>query len=248
MLPSRKTPSSMPSSHVVLEKGDIAFNDQRVVASAGLLLPATLAERLGIRAQVDNLLAMARLCPGTRLHTLPAVRSGTYPDPINPSTRRRRMSELGANALGEVLVPGRVLDCYLGLRLVPAGGTEAAGVLIVGPAVLRDLSVPQPDGTLLYELLTGHPDRIPHELVFLADLTMELRAWPADTWSKAGVDPQAAAAAVVAGWQRGDLPGLGLGGLTAQEALALERPAMTYVRAQLGDRLQRQLARAARRP
>lgn len=49
---------------------------------------------------------------------------------------------------------------------------------------------------------------------------------------------------MVAGWQRGDLLGLRLGGLTAEEALALERPAMTYVRAQLGDRLQRQLARA----
>jgi hypothetical protein len=61
------------------------------------------------------------------------------------------------------------------------------------------------------------------------------------------VDPQAVATAVVAGWQCGDLPALELGGLTAQEALALERPAMTYVRAQLGDRLQRQLARAARR-
>jgi hypothetical protein len=38
-----------------------------------------------------------------------------------------------------------------------------------------------------------------------------------------------------------------LGGLTAEEALALERAAMTYMRAQLGDRLQRQLARAYRR-
>jgi hypothetical protein len=157
------------------------------------------------------------------------------------------VSELGANALGEVLVPGRVPDCYLGLRLDPAGGTEAAGVLIVGPAVLLDPAVPQPDGTILYELLSGHPDRTPQELVFLADLAVELRAWPADTWSKVGVDPQAATLAVVAGWRRGDLPGQGLGGLTAQEALALERPAMTYVRAQLGDRLQRQLARASRR-
>jgi len=157
------------------------------------------------------------------------------------------VSELGANALGEVLVPGRVPDCFLGLRLDPAGGTEAAGVLIVGPAVLLDPVVPQPDGTLLYELLTGHPDRTPQQLVFLADLAVELRAWPADTWAKVGMDPQAAAAAVRAGWRRGVLPGLGLGGLTAQEALALERPAMTYVRAQLGDRLQRQLARAARR-
>jgi hypothetical protein len=83
--------------------------------------------------------------------------------------------------------------------------------------------------------------------VFLADLAVELRAWPADTWSKVGVHPQAAAAAVRAGWRRGVLPGRRLGGLTAQEALALERPAMTYVRAQLGDRLERQLARAARR-
>ena len=38
------------------------------------------------------------------------------------------MSRLGANALGEVLAPGRVPDCYLGLRLDPSG-TEAADVL-----------------------------------------------------------------------------------------------------------------------
>jgi hypothetical protein len=137
------------------------------------------------------------------------------------------VSQLGANALGEALEPGRVPDCYLGLRLNPSGDAELAGVLVVPPAVLLHPAVPQPDGTLLYELLTGHPDRTPHELVFLADLTAELRAWPADTWAKVGVDPQAAAAAVIAGWRRGDLPGRRLGGLTAQEALALERPAMT---------------------
>jgi hypothetical protein len=82
--------------------------------------------------------------------------------------------------------------------------------------------------------------------VFLADLTVELRAWPTDTWAKVRVDSQAAAGALVAGWQRGDLPGRRLGRLSAEEALALERPAMTYVRAQLGDRLGRQLARAYR--
>jgi hypothetical protein len=157
------------------------------------------------------------------------------------------VSQLGANALGEVLEPGRVPNCYLGLRLDPAGDAEAAGLLVVTPAVLLHPSVPQPDATLVYALVTGHPDRIPQQLVFLADLAVELRAWPADTWPKLGVDPQAAAAAVVAGWRRGDLPGRRLGGLTAQEALALERPAMTYVRAQLADRLGRQLARAARR-
>jgi hypothetical protein len=152
------------------------------------------------------------------------------------------VAQLGANALGEVLEPGRVPDCYLGLLLPDADDTEAAGVLIVSPAALLHPVVPQPDGTVLYELLTGHPDRTPQELVFLADLTVELRAWPRDTWAKVGVDPQAAVGAVVAGWQRGILPGRELSGLTAQEALALERPAMTYVRAQLGDRLQRQLA------
>ena len=157
------------------------------------------------------------------------------------------MGQLGANALGEVLEAGRVPDCYLGLRLDSPGHTEPAGVLVVAPAALLHPQVPQPDGTVLYELLTGHPDRASRELVFLADLTVELRAWPTDTWAKVGVDPQAAAGAVVAGWQRGDLLGLQLGGLTAEEALALERPAMTYVRAQLGDRLQRQLARASRR-
>jgi hypothetical protein len=156
------------------------------------------------------------------------------------------MAQLGANALGEVLEPGRVPDCYLGLRLDPPGHTEPAGVLVVAPAALLHPTVPQPDGTVLYELVTGHPDRAPRELVFVADLTVELRAWPRDTWAKVGIDPQAAAAAVVAGWQRGDLLGLRLGGLTAEEALALERPAMTYVRAQLGDQLGRQLARAYR--
>ena len=82
--------------------------------------------------------------------------------------------------------------------------------------------------------------------MFLADLTLELRAWPADSWAKVGVDPQAVAGAVVAAWHGGHLRGRWLDGLTAEEALALERPAMTYLRAQLGDRLQRQLGQADR--
>jgi hypothetical protein len=65
--------------------------------------------------------------------------------------------------------------------------------------------------------------------VFLADLTVELRAWPRDTWAKVGIDPQAAAGAVVAGWQRGDLLGLRLGAHVGH-----------------GRALQRQLARAYR--
>jgi hypothetical protein len=83
-------------------------------------------------------------------------------------------------------VPGRVPDCYLGLRLARAEDAQAAGVLVVAPAALLHPVVPQPDGTVLYELVTGHPDRTPRELVFLADLTVELRAWHADTWAKVG--------------------------------------------------------------
>jgi hypothetical protein len=48
---------------------------------------------------------------------------------------------LGANTHGRVLAAGRVPDCCLGLLLGP--------------------------GTTLYALVTGHPDRQPHDLVFL---------------------------------------------------------------------------------
>ena len=37
------------------------------------------------------------------------------------------MGQLGANAHGEVLEAGRVPDCYLGLRLDPAGEVDTAG-------------------------------------------------------------------------------------------------------------------------
>jgi len=139
------------------------------------------------------------------------------------------VAQLGANAHGEILEPGRVPDCYLGLLL--ADDVQRPGVLVVAPAALLHPAVPQPDGTVLYALVTGHPDRTPQELVFLADLTVELRAWPLDTWSKVGVDPQAAAGAVIGCWRHGHLSGLRVGGLSAEEAVALERPAMALARA-----------------
>ena len=121
------------------------------------------------------------------------------------------MAQLGANAHGEILEPGRVPDCYLGLHLARGGSAEPASVLVVAPAALLHPVVPQPDGTVLYELLTGHPDRTSGQLVFLADLTLELRAWPADTWAKVGVDPQAAVGAIVAAWHGGHLKGASAG-------------------------------------
>jgi hypothetical protein len=49
-------------------------------------------------------------------------------------------------------------------------------VLVVAPSTLLHPGVPQPAGSLVYQLLTGHPEREPGELVFVADLTGELRA------------------------------------------------------------------------
>jgi len=45
----------MRSSHVVLDQVDVVFDDEHAVASAGLLLPATLAERLGLEQAADQL-------------------------------------------------------------------------------------------------------------------------------------------------------------------------------------------------
>ena len=158
------------------------------------------------------------------------------------------MDQLGPNALGEVLEPGRVTDCYLGLLPPgPAGEPEAGTVLLISPAWLLHPGVPQPAGSLLYELLTGHPEREPGELVFVADLTCELRAWPQDTWAKVGVDPDQVAQAVVGCWRDGEVTGLQVDDLSFEEARSLTRPAMTYARAQLRGRLTARLGRAHRR-
>jgi hypothetical protein len=159
------------------------------------------------------------------------------------------LDQLGPNALGESLEPGRVADCYLGLLLPPppAGEPEAGTVLVVAPAALLHPAVPQPGGSLVYQLLTGHSEREPGELVFVADLTCELRAWSTDTWTAVGVDPDQLAQAVVGCWQDGEVSGLQLDDLGLEEARSLTRPAMTYVRAQLRGRLTARLARAHRR-
>jgi hypothetical protein len=159
------------------------------------------------------------------------------------------VGQLGLNALGEVLEPGRVADCYLGLLLPPgtAGEPEAGTMLVVAPAALLHPAVPQPAGSLVYELLTGHPEREAGELVFVADLTGELRAWPHDTWAKVGVDPDQVTRAVVGRWRDGEVAGLQVDDLGVEEARSLTRPAMTYVRSQLRGRLTARLARVHRR-
>ena len=158
------------------------------------------------------------------------------------------MDRLGPNALGEVLEPGRVADCYLDLLQPPgsAGQPEAGTVLVVAPAALLHPGVSQPAGSLVYALLTGHPQREAGELVFVADLTGELRAWPTDTWAKLGVDPDQVAQAVIGCWRDGEVAGLQLDDLGFEEARSLARPAMTYVRDQLRGRLTGRLARIHR--
>jgi hypothetical protein len=159
------------------------------------------------------------------------------------------VDQLSPNALGEVLEPGRVGDCYLGLLLPPgpAGEPEAGTILIVTPATLLHPAVPQPAGSLVHQLLTGHPEREAGELVFVADLTGELRAWPTDTWAKVDVDPEQVTQAVIGCWQDGEVTGLQLDDLSFEEARSLTRPAMTYVRGQLRGRLTTRIARAHRR-
>jgi hypothetical protein len=81
----------------------------------------------------------------------------------------------------------------------------------------------------------------------VADLTGELRAWPQDTWTAVGVDPEQVAQAVISCWRGGEVTGVQVDDLSFEEARSLARPAMTYVRGQLRGRLSARLARAHRR-
>jgi hypothetical protein len=156
------------------------------------------------------------------------------------------MLPLGPNAYGEYLQPGRVTDCYLGILLdqpLAEIMPEPGSVLVVAPAALLHRQIPQPHGRVLYDLVTGHPDRAPQDLLFLADLTVELRAWPQQTWTTVGVSPEAALLSVVDRWRAGHVKGLELGGVSAEEARALGRPPMGYLREQLRDRLAEEISR-----
>jgi hypothetical protein len=107
----------------------------------------------------------------------------------------------------------------------PAGKLKAGTVLVVALTALPHPAVPQPAGSLLYEL------------VFVVDLTGELRAWPQDSWQQVGVDPDQVAQAVVGCWQDGEVTGLQVDDLSFEKARSLTRPAMTYARCRLTARL-----------
>jgi hypothetical protein len=64
----------MRSSHVVLDHVDVVFDDEHAVANAGLLLPATLAERLGLEHAADELVDLGdqpgAAHPGAKILTM----------------------------------------------------------------------------------------------------------------------------------------------------------------------------------
>jgi hypothetical protein len=153
---------------------------------------------------------------------------------------RPRVRRLGPNSFGEELAPGAVIDCYLGLLVdqplaasLPASGS----LLVVGPAALLDARVRQPDGRAVYDLLTGHPDRTARDLVFLADLAVELRTRQGTDWATQGIDIDGVAEAVVQLARRGQVRARWYHELTAWDAKALGRPAMDYARAELRERV-----------
>ena len=151
-----------------------------------------------------------------------------------------RVRRLGPNSAGEELSPGAVDDCYLSLLVdqplaatLPASGS----LLVVGPSALLDARVRQPDGRAVYDLLTGHPDRTSRDLVFVADLAVELRAWRDTDFARQGIDIDGVAEAVVQLARRGQVRARWYHDLSAWDAKALGRPAMDYARAELRDRL-----------
>jgi hypothetical protein len=141
-------------------------------------------------------------------------------------------------------VPGRVPDCYLGLLLDPPDhDTQAAGVLVVAPAVLLHPHVPQPDGTVLSELVTGHPNRPAHELVFSPTSRSSCAPGPPAPGRGSASTRRQPPAPIIAAWRAATSRADTRGGLTVEEALALERPAMTSMRASSASGLPARLAR-----
>ena len=147
---------------------------------------------------------------------------------------------LGPNSFGEELSPGAVDDCYLGLLVdQPLAATLPApgSLLVVGPSALLDGWVRQPHGRAVYDLLTGHPDRTSRDLVFVADLVVELCAWQDTDFAAQGIDVDGVAEAVVQLARRGQVRARWYHELSAWDAKALGRPAMDYARSELRDRV-----------
>jgi hypothetical protein len=157
------------------------------------------------------------------------------------------VAQIDANAHGEVLEPGRATGCYLGLLLAPgsAGEPEVGIILIVPPAALLHPRVPQPDGSLVYGLLTGHPDREARRAGIRGRSDGGVTCLAEGHMEDCRRGPKQVAQAVVSCWQAGE--DCRSAASTFEEARSLTRPAMTYVRGQLRGRLTIWLGRAYQR-
>jgi hypothetical protein len=141
-----------------------------------------------------------------------------------------RVRRLGPNSAGEELSPGATDDCYLGLLVdqpLAATLSTPGSLLVVGPSALLEERVRQPDGRAVYDLVTGHPDRTSRDLVFVADLAVELRTWRDTDFARQGIDVDGVAEAVVQLARRGQVRARWYHDLSAWDAKALSRPART---------------------
>jgi hypothetical protein len=113
----------MRSSHVVLDAVDVRFDDDHAVAAAGLLLPATLAERLEIEQLTDELVDLGdrpgAARPGRKLLTLvhALVAGGDCIDDVE--ALRCGSTELGAWASGDGGLHGRDVAAVVHVRARP---------------------------------------------------------------------------------------------------------------------------------
>ena len=113
----------MRSSHS-LDRLETAFDDDRLVANAGLLLPATLAQHLGLQQLVDAHLdlgaAPGRANVGDKLLTLIASRSRA----VTASTTPMRCARAGRPASSAA--PSRPHRPWARFCAASAGATSAS--------------------------------------------------------------------------------------------------------------------------
>ena len=105
----------------------VAFDDERAVADAGIVLAATLAQRLGIEALVDN-----------------AVCLGDRPGAANAGAKVMTLVSamaLGADCIDDLIVPTKSATRTKKRTLAPRQGPEAERI---------DALLDTPDGAALY--------------------------------------------------------------------------------------------------
>jgi hypothetical protein len=100
----RSSHASLDRVELDLEQIQVAFDDERAVANAGLLLPATLADRLGLEQAGDELVDLSDR-PGA---AHPGRKVLTVVHSVAASTRPRRlMTALTAGNTGVLVRPPR---------------------------------------------------------------------------------------------------------------------------------------------